>query len=337
MICTADLTVQNPKFALQLTWCEVLLIALAAFWVAPSLAQSYPSKPVRLIVPYAAGGAADTIGGIVSQKMSQELGQSIVVENRAGADGNIGAEAVARAAPDGYTILIGDVGNMTMGPAVRRSTPFDPVRDFTAITLLVAAPNIFAVHPSVPANTFRDFIAYAKANPGKLSYASSGTGGSAHLSGELLKKATGIDIVHIAYKGASAAIVDVLRGEVQAMFGLSVVLPHVKEGKLRALATTALRRTSFLPQVPAIAEMGYPDFEATAWYGFLAPAGTPIDIVRKLNGEFASVLNTVSMKDVLAKQGLVATTSTPEEFATLIRNDLAHWAKVIKETGISVD
>ena len=263
---TTDPKVQNLKFARRRAalWCEVLVIALAACWVAPALAQGFPSKPVRLIVPYAAGGAADSIGRIVSQKMSQELGQSIIVENRAGADGNIGAEAVARAAPDGYTILIGDVGNMTMGPAVRRSTPFDSVRDFAPISLLVAAPNIFAVHPSVPANTFRDFIAYAKANPGKISYASSGTGGSAHLAGELLKKATGIDIVHIAYKGASAAIVDVLRGEVQAMFGLSVVLPHVKEGKLRALATTSLRRTSFLAQVPTIAEMGYPDFEATA-------------------------------------------------------------------------
>ena len=197
MITSAtDPGIRNPKFARQgsVPPCKVLLVTIAAFWAAPALAQGFPSKPVRLIVPYAAGGAADTIGRIVSQKMSQGLGQSIVVENRAGADGNIGAEAVAKATPDGYTILIGDVGNLTMGPAVRRSTPFDPERDFAPVTLLVAAPNIFAVHPSVPANTFRDFIAYAKANPGKVSYASSGTGGSAHLAGELLKKAAGMRV-----------------------------------------------------------------------------------------------------------------------------------------------
>src|SRR5579862_3494051 len=189
---------------------------------------AYPDHAVRLIVPYAAGGAADSVARVVSQKMSEELGQPIVVENRAGADGNIGADLVAHATPDGYMILLGDVGNLTMGPAVRRVVPYDAVRDFVPITQLVAAPNILAIHPSVPVKTFQEFITYAKANPNKLSFASSGTGGSAHLAGELLKRAAGIDILHVPYKGASPAIVDVVRGDVQMMFGLSVVLPYVK-------------------------------------------------------------------------------------------------------------
>ena len=265
--------------------------------------DSYPNRPVRFIIPYAAGGATDSIGRLVGQKMAQELGESIVVENRAGADGNIGATAVAKAAPDGYTILLGDVGNMTMGPAVRRNVPFDPVRDFAPISQLVSAPNIVVVNPSVPVSTFTEFIAYAKAHPGKLSYASSGTGGSAHLAGELLKAATGIDMVHVPYKGASAAIPDVLRGEVQVMIGLSPVLPLVRDQRLRPLATTGLKRTTFLPEIPAIAEMGFPGFEATAWYGLFAPAGTPKAVISRLHDAATKALRSPDVKAKLEAAG----------------------------------
>lgn len=317
------------------------LLAAGLILCLPVLAQSpagqYPERPVRIIVPYAAGGATDSVARLVGQKMSQELGQAIVIENRAGADGNIGAELVARSAPDGYTILMGDVGNLTMGPAVRRSVPYDAVRDFAPITQLVSAPNFLAVHPSVPVNNFRDFIAYAKANPNKLSYASSGTGGSAHLAGELLKRATGIDIVHVPYKGASAAVTDVLRGDVQVMFGLSVVLPYVKDGKLRALATTGPRRMAVLPEVPTIAEMGFPGFEATAWYGLLAPAGTPKPIVARLNQVALRALQSPEVKQRLEAAGNELVGSTPDEFAAYIKSEKAKWSETVAAAGIKVE
>jgi tripartite-type tricarboxylate transporter receptor subunit TctC len=288
-------------------------------------------------VPYAAGGAADTVARVVGQRMSQELGQPVVIENRAGADGNIGAELVARSPADGYTILMGDVGNLTMGPAVRKSVPYDAVRDFAPISQIVSAPNILAVHPSVPATTFKDFIAYAKANPNALTYASSGTGGSAHLAGELLKSATGIEMVHVPYKGASAAIADVLRGDVKSMFGLSVVLPHVKDGKLRPLAATGLRRMKSLPDLPTIAESGFPGFEATAWYGLLAPAGTPEPAVVKLHEAAATALKAPEVRDKLESSGYDIVGSTPSQFSAYIKSEQKKWSDIVKAAGIKVE
>ena len=317
-----------------------LLLAASLVATGCAVAQtpaSYPERPVRIVVPYAAGGATDAVARIVGQRMSQDLGQPVVIDNRPGADGNIGAELVAKAAPDGYTILMGDVGNLTMGPAVRKSTPYDAIRDFAPITQLVSAPNILAVHPSVPAQNFREFIAYAKANPNKLSYASSGTGGSAHLAGELLKRATGIEMVHVPYKGASAALTDVLRGDVQVIFGLSVVLPHVKDGKLRALAMTGPRRSSFLPDVPTIAEMGFPGFEATAWYGLLAPAGTPKPIIARLHAVALNALETPDVRERLEAAGNELIGSTPEEFAAYIRSEKKKWSEIVDAAGIRVE
>lgn len=314
-----------------------LLLVAAAAAAAPCVAQSYPERPIRMVIPYAAGGAADALGRIVGQKMSQELGQPIVAENRTGADGNIGAETVARAAPDGYTILVGDVGNLAMGPVVRKSTPYDPVRDFVPITQLASAPNILVVHPTVPVKTFAEFIAYAKANPNKMSYASSGTGGSAHLAGELLKSATGIDMVHVPYKGASAAVVDVLRGDVQVMFGWSVVLPHVRDGKLRALATTGPARAKSLADVPTIAEMGLPGFEAVGWYGLLAPAGTPRAAIVRLHEAATRALRAPEVREKLEAAGYQIIGSAPEEFAAYIKAETSKWGGVVAKAGIKVE
>ncbi len=318
----------------------LVLAALVGFLVplwAQAPSSSYPERPVRIVVPYAAGGTADAVARLVGQKMSESLGQTVVIENRAGADGNLGAELVARAAPDGYTLLLGDVGNLTMGPAVRRSVPYDAVRDFAPIVQLIAAANVLAVHPSVPASNFRELVSYAKANPGKLSYASSGVGGSAHLAGELLKKAAGIDLLHVPYKGASPAITDVLRGDVQLMFGLSVVLPNVREGKLRALATTGATRLAVLPEVPTIAELGYPGFEATAWYGLLAPAGTPRPIVRRLHQVAVLALESPDVKQRLEAAGNQPIGNTPDEFAAYIRSEKAKWTEVVAAAGIKAE
>lgn len=316
----------------------LLFAVFFAGLLAPASAQQpYPDRPIRIVVPYAAGGAADAVGRILGQAMSEDLGQPVVIENRAGADGNIGAEAVSKSSPDGYTLLLGDVGNLTMGPAIRKTTPYDAIKDFIPISQLVSAPNLLVVHPSLPVNTFQEFINYARAHPKKVNYASSGTGGSAHLAGELLKSATGIDIVHVPYKGASAALNDVLRGDVQSMFGLSVVLPQVKAGKLRALAVTGPSRMESLPDVPTVAESGFPGFEATAWYGLLAPAGTPEPVVSRLHQSVAKALSSPPLREKLQASGNAVVGSTPAEFASYIKLEKAKWTRIVDAAGIKVD
>jgi tripartite-type tricarboxylate transporter receptor subunit TctC len=318
-----------------------LLLAASLGCVVAVHAQSpsggYPAKPIRIIVPYAAGGATDLVARLVGQKMSEALGQTVVVENRAGADGTIGADMAARAAPDGYTLLMGDVGTLTMGPAVRPSLPYDAERDFTPIIQLISAANILAIHPSVPASNFREFIAYAKAHPGKLSYASSGTGGSTHLAGELLKKAAGIDMLHVPYKGGSAAMTDLLRGEVQLTFGLTLTLPNVREGKLTALAVTSPTRLAVLPAVPTIAESGYPGFEATTWYGLLAPAGTPKSIVTRLHQVASQALQSADVRQKLEAGGHQLIGNSPDEFAAYIKSEKVKWTDIVSAAGIKAE
>ncbi len=314
-------------------------IVLALFSLS-ALAQtpgSYPDRPVRFIVPFTAGGAADMVARTVGQKIAAELNQQIIVENRVGGDGNIGAEFVARSAPDGYTILLGFVGNIVVAPLLSRSVPFDPVRDFAPICVLVAAPNILVVHPSFPARTFAEFIAYVKANPGKVNFASSVPGGPAHLAGEFLKRAAGINMVHVPYKGASQAIVDVMGGEVQAMIGLSVVLPQVKAGKLRALATTGARRLPLLPQVPTVAELGFPGFEATAWYGLLAPAGTPQPIVARLHDLSVRALKSPDVTARMEAAGNDIVGGTPDAFAAYIKTETRKWGEIVAAAGVKVE
>lgn len=318
------------------------LIAMASVPAAqvaaqPALSRAYPARPIRIVVPFTPGGGADTVARTVSQKMSEGLAQQMVVDNRVGADGNIGTEMVARAAPDGYTILLGYVGNLAIGPAMQRKLPFDPVRDFAAITELAIAPNILVVNPAVPARTFPEFIAYVKSNPRKVNFASAVVGSPGYLAGEFLNRAAGIEMLHIPYKGASQAIVDVIGGQVQAMFGVSTVLPHIHAGRLRALATTGAKRSTLLPQVPTIAESGFPRFEASAWYGLLAPAHTPQAAITRLNEEAVRALKTPEVKDRLEAAGFDIVSSTPAAFADYIKSEIKKWQEIVSASGAKAE
>lgn len=321
---------------------RALLTAVALVLALPaagqeSSSQRYPERPVRVIVPFTAGGGADTIARTLGQKLTEAFGQPLVVDNRVGAGGNIGTEIAARASPDGYTLLLGYVGNLAIGPALHRKLPFDPVRDFVAITQLAAAPNVLVVHPAVPVKSFKEFITYVRSNPGKVNFASAVVGSPGHLAGEFLSRATGMEMVHVPYKGAAQAVVDVIGGQVQAMFGVSTVMPHIRTGKLRALATTSLKRFSLLPQVPTIAESGFPGFEATAWYGLLAPSGTPKIAVTRLHDETARALGTAHVKEKLVPLGFDIIGSTPEAFAAYIKAEIKKWGEIVRAVGIKVE
>ena len=318
----------------------ILALIASAAWVACSFAgqapsePSYPVRAIRVIVPFVAGGGADLVARTTGQRLGELLGQNLVVDNRVGASGDIGTELAARAAPDGYTILLGYVGNLAIAPAMKRRLPFDPLRDFAPVTHLVDAPNILVVHPSVPATNLQQFIAYVKANPGKLSFSSAVSGSPGHLAGELLNREAGMRMEHIPYKGAAQALVDVLAGQVQAMFAVSTVLPHIKSGKLRALATTGRNRTPVLPQLPTIAESGFTGFEAAAWYGYLAPAGTPAGIIRRLHNDSVNALKTPEVKARLEAAGFTIAGSSPDEFATFIRAEIKKWGPVIESAAV---
>jgi tripartite-type tricarboxylate transporter receptor subunit TctC len=318
------------------------LIMTALLLAAPTAALSasahaYPERPIRVVVPFTPGGGADTVARTVGQKMSEGLGQQMVVDNRVGADGNIGVEMVAHAAPDGYTILLGYVGNLAIGPALHRKLPFDPVRDFAPITELAVAPNILVVNPAVPAKNFQEFIAYVKANPKKVNFASAVVGSPGYLAGEFLNRAAGIEMLHIPYKGASQAIVDVIGGQVQAMFGVSTVMPHIHAGRLRALATTGAKRSSLLPQVPTIAESGFPRFEASAWYGLLAPARTPQTAIARLNSEAQRALGALEVKARLEAAGFDIVGTTPDAFAAYIKSEIGKWKEIVETSGAKAE
>jgi tripartite-type tricarboxylate transporter receptor subunit TctC len=307
--------------------------------IAPAaLAQGYPAKPVRVIVPFPPGGATDILARAASQKMSEAWGQPVIVDNRPGAGGNIGSDLVAKAPNDGYTLLMGTVGTHAINPGLYAKMPYDHIRDFVPIVLVAGVPNVLVVHPSVPANSVRELIAYGKANPGKLNFASSGSGTSIHLSGELFKVLTGVQMQHVPYKGSSPAVSDLLGGQVQLMFdNLPSALPHIKAGKLKALAVTSAVRAPALPDVPTVAESGVPGFESASWFGLLAPAGTPRDIVVKINAEVDKWLATAEAKEKLAAAGANAAGGSPEDFAKHIAAETAKWAKVVRESGAKVD
>jgi len=314
------------------TAAAALVLALAG---AAAFAQSaYPSKPVRFIVPSAAGGGTDIIARAVAQKLSEALGQQFVVENKPGAGQMIGIEAAAKSPADGHTIVMA-ASTLAINPIMYKKVPYDPLRDFAPITQAASLPNVLVVHPSLPVHSVRELIALAKRQPGKLAYASAGVGTSPQMSIELLKSMAGIDMLHVPYKGTTPGVVDLLAGQVQLMTpNVLTALPHIKAGKLRPLAVTSAKRSDALPDVPTLAEAGVPGYESVQWYGVLAPAGTPRDIVARLHTEIAKSLRSGDVRERLAADGAEPVGSTPEEFAAFIRAEIDKWAKVAKAAGI---
>jgi tripartite-type tricarboxylate transporter receptor subunit TctC len=308
-----------------------------ALCASVAAAQHYPNRPIRLVVPFPAGGPIDIIGRLVAQKLGDTLGQQMVVDNRAGAGGNIGTDLVAKSPADGYTLLSGGMGSLIMNPIIDK-VPYDTLRDFAPVILMASAPNVLVTHPSLPVRDVKGLIALARAHPGQLNYGSGGVGSTPHLSGALFNSMTGVNIVHIPYKGNAPAITDLLGGQVQlAYLGIPPVQPHIQSGKLKALAVTSERRSATLPQVPTIAESGVPGYELSPWYGILAPAGTPSDIVMKLNAAIAKIVRTPEMKEKLAGIGAEAETTTPEAYGARMKSDLARWTKVIRSAHIGRD
>jgi len=316
-----------------------LTLFLAALLAAgAALAQGYPSKPIRVVVPFAAGGTSDILARAIGPHLTSAWGQAVVVENRTGANGMVGAEYVAKSAPDGYTLFLSDMGALTINPSVYAS-PFDPVKDFAPVLMIAYSPHVLAVHPSVPVNTVKELIAYAKANPGKLNFANSGTGGAPHLAGVEFAQRTGIQWAYIPYKGGSQAVADVVAGNANVIFnGMLATYPSVKGGRLRGLAVSSAQRVASAPELPTVAEAAdLPGFETGSYQGLTAAAGTPRDIVLKLNAEFTRILNTPDMKDMLAKQGTEVRAGPPEALAQFIVSEKARWAKVVKENSIKPD
>ena len=314
-------------------------LAAAALVVAGAVGgQSFPSRPVTLTVGFAPGGGTDTAARIVAQKLSENLGQSVVVDNKAGAGGNVAAQHIAMAAPDGYTIHLTSVGPMTVAPHLVKDLPYDPRRDIAPITMGVVFPNVIVVHSGVPAKTLAEFVALAKQKPGQLTYASSGVGGAGHLAGELFKERAGIDMLHVPYKGGGPAMTDLLAGRIDMYVGVpSTVAPHVDAGKLRALATTGAKRASTMPDVPTIAESGYPGFEATNWYAFVAPGRTPKELLDFWNREITRALNDPQVRAELAKHGLDPAPGTRDELAQYFERESQKWGKVVREAKITTE
>ena len=300
--------------------------------------SAYPNKPVRLIVPFAAGGPTDVLARAIGQKLGDSLGQPVIVENRPGAGGNIASDFVAKAPPDGYTLILGTVGTHAINASLYSKLAFDISRDFAPIALVASATIVMVTHQSVPATTVKEFVALAKSRPHPFSLASPGSGTPQHLAGELFKTVTAVDMVHIPYKGAAPALNDLLGGQVSVGFvSLPAALPHVKAGKLRALGVTASKRSVVAPDVPTIAESGAPGYEVENWYGVLAPAGTPKEIVSKLNTEIVKLLKAKDVRELLNNQGFEILQSTPEEFAAFSKTELVKWAKLVKLSGAKAD
>jgi tripartite-type tricarboxylate transporter receptor subunit TctC len=304
------------------------------FGTAPAIAQTYPSKLIKIVVPTSPAGGNDAMARIVAAKLSERLKQTVIVENKPGANGAIGTEFVAKSAPDGYTLLFGYIATHGINPALSR-VPYDPVRDFAPIAQIAEAQGVLVVTPSVQAKSVKELIALAKAKPGKLSYASAGNGTAPHISGELFKKITGTDLLHVPYKGSAPAVTDTLGGQTQVMFpSLVAASGHIKSGKLRGLAVTGKKRSALFPELPTVAESGVPGFEIVQWYGFFAPAKTPKEVVGFINREIVAVMKDSDTAKRLADQGADIVTGSPEEFGKLVQSELTKWGKFIKEAKI---
>jgi tripartite-type tricarboxylate transporter receptor subunit TctC len=317
------------------TWLKAGFTAacLAGLAVAAQ-AQGYPSKPITLVVPFPAGSTTDLVGRILQDEMSKAVGQTVVVDNRGGAGGGVGTEAVARSAPDGYTILMGTIGTHSINPAVYAKINYDPIRDFEPIIQFGTAPNVLVVHPSLPIKSVSDLIAYIKANPGKVFYGSSGNGTSNHLSGAMFVARNGLQATHVPYRGGAQAITDLLRGEIQFMFYHYLpLLPHIKEGKLRAIANTNATRIAALPDVPVMKEAGMDDFVVSAWFGVYAPAKTPKDVVAKLNDTILKIIKSPKVQESLLAQGIDPVAGSPADLQKLNKDELARWSKAVEQAG----
>jgi tripartite-type tricarboxylate transporter receptor subunit TctC len=318
----------------------LLALGLGAI-VAPGLARAqpadWPARPIRFILPFPPGGGTDILGRLIAERLTAGLGQPVVTENRGGAGGNLGAEAAAKSPPDGYTIVL-VAPSLAISPSLYSKLNYDPVKDFAPVSLVATVPNVMITNPSVPAATLKEFIALAKSKPGEMNFGSGGSGTSNHLAGELFNIVAGVKLVHVPYKGVNLAMNDVLSGRVQLVFiGIPAAAPHIKAGKLRALALAAPQRSAVLPDVPTADEAGLPKFEVTTWYGILAPAGTPRPVVARLNGELGRIMHSSEMKERLDALATDPVTGTPEEFAELIRREIAKWGEVVREAGLKAD
>lgn len=322
---------QHPVAVMVVAVAALALLAPRGAWPA----ETYPARPIRLLVGFAPGGANDLVARAVATRLSPRIGQQVVVENRAGAGGNIATELAARSAPDGYTLLMASVASFAMSPALLGKVPFDPINDFAPVTQAVVVTGILSVHPSMPTKTLKEFVALAKKRPGKINYASPGVGSIVHLASELFWKTAAIKLNHVPYKGGGPAVVDAVAGHVESIFGLiSTQTPHIRAGRLRALGVTSLRRSGALPDVPTIAESGYPGFEAGGWLGFAFPARTPQPIVDRMHKEIAAVLRLREVQAQLEDLGLDPEPSDPAKFHALIKSDHARWEKVVHEAGL---
>ncbi len=309
-------------------------VGAAILAVTPCAAQQYPTKPIRWLIPFAPGGNADTLSRAVAQKITDTLGQQVVVDNRSGANGIIGMEIVARAAPDGHTVLLGYIANVAIMPSLVPKLPYDILKDYAHITQLASSPNIFVAHPSVNARNFKELVALAKAKPKSLSFASAGVASVGHLTGELINTIAGIDLQHVPYKGSGQSVIDLLAGQIQLMVsGMSSVMPHIKAGRMRALAMTGAQRSPAAPDVPTLSESGFPGLEATAWYGLHAPANTPRPIVTRLHADIAKAMALPDVKQRLEGVGFEIVASPPDAYAAYIKTELVKWAKVVKASG----
>jgi tripartite-type tricarboxylate transporter receptor subunit TctC len=316
-----------------------ILLALAAVTLAPSFttsadAQDYPSRNITLVVPFPAGSTTDLVGRILSDELAKAVKQNVVIDNRGGAGGGVGSEAVARAAPDGYTLLMGTIGTHSINPAVYAKINYDPIADFAPVIQFGTAPNVLVVHPDLPIKSVSDLIAYIKANPGKVNYGSSGNGTSNHLSGAMFVARNGLTAQHLPYRGGAQAITDLLRGELQFMFYHYLpLLGHIKEGKLRAIAITSANRIDALPDVPVMKEAGMDDFEVSAWFGVWAPAKTPPEVVTKLNDTILKIIRTPEVRKSLEIQGIDPVAGSPEDLLKLNKAELARWSKAVEQAG----
>jgi len=312
--------------------------ALSIHTVQAQPADTYPNKPIKFIVPYAAGGASDVTSRLLAQAMSPSIGQTVIVENKTGAGGNIGTDFVAKSAPDGYTMLLAYTGPMAINPTLYKNIPFNPLKDFAAVTLVAEAPLLLGVHPSIPVKNVKELVEYARVNPGKIFYGSSGTGGADHLAGDLFMQETGTKIVHVPYKGGAPALRDLVAGNTQMQFmTIPAAIPHIKDGRIRPLAILSNSRFELFPDVPTIAEAGLPGVYVNNTYGVTVPAGTPPAVVNKLNAELVKAVKSQDIVNRFKDLGLVPRYNTPEEFTQFMKDEHARWAKIVKDSGASVD